>query len=477
MINKRLHFILTVLLGLSTLMVACKKEESAPAPSKGNADFTKYVAVGNSLTAGFADNGLYREGQLNSYPALLAQQFKLVGGGDFIQPLFSEAQANGTGYLVLTGLPTPQSPTPRTAIIPPQAIRGLNSMNSPLFTKFTGPNQNLGVPGIRMENVQQPGYGSQLGNPYFERLLPDDQPLKTYLQYVAENIQGATFFSCWIGNNDALGYATSGGLVPMTSDATFEANCKALLNVLANPDAEGKARRQGIVVSIPSVTSAAFFNTVSVNTILSQVNAALRAQNPCAAPVRQLFIQTASGVRASSPNALPLAPNPACNLLGFPATADTGDLYFLGSLAEYARIGSTTYGAGQPFPYGLDPNNPLTTQHVLDRAEVAAVNSQIVRYNTILRREAERMGLAFYDVNETLNLIRNNQANGYRVNGVPFRLDFVSGGVFSLDGIHLTQAANAVIANEIIERINKHYGSTIPKLDVSRFKRVTLVNP
>jgi hypothetical protein len=31
--------------------------------------------------------GLSLEGQLNSYPNLLAGQFKAVGGGDFVQPL------------------------------------------------------------------------------------------------------------------------------------------------------------------------------------------------------------------------------------------------------------------------------------------------------------------------------------------------------------------------------------------------------
>ena len=67
--------------------------------SAGAVDFTTYVAVGNSLTAGFSDGGLYLEGQQNSYPNLLAQQFKFVGGGDFAQPLFQQGQENGSGYL------------------------------------------------------------------------------------------------------------------------------------------------------------------------------------------------------------------------------------------------------------------------------------------------------------------------------------------------------------------------------------------
>jgi hypothetical protein len=63
--------------------------------------------VGNSLTAGYADGGLYLEGQQNSYPSIIAKQMALVGGGKFTQPLFTEAQANGSGYLKLMALQQP----------------------------------------------------------------------------------------------------------------------------------------------------------------------------------------------------------------------------------------------------------------------------------------------------------------------------------------------------------------------------------
>ena len=79
----RWGLVLTTLIGLN----ACTNNDIDPnagtgvTPGKGSADFTKYVAVGNSLTAGFADGGLYRDGQLNSYPSILAGQFATVGGG------------------------------------------------------------------------------------------------------------------------------------------------------------------------------------------------------------------------------------------------------------------------------------------------------------------------------------------------------------------------------------------------------------
>src|ERR1700761_913237 len=87
----------------SLLLVSCRPTVQTPSASHGSADFTRYIAVGNSLTAGYADGGLYLAGQLNSYPSIIAKQMASVGGGSFTQPLFTTAQANGTGYQQLTG--------------------------------------------------------------------------------------------------------------------------------------------------------------------------------------------------------------------------------------------------------------------------------------------------------------------------------------------------------------------------------------
>ena len=112
-----------LLLAIALGLTACQDEINQPnAPA---VSFARYVAVGNSLTAGYADNGLYRSGQLNSYPAILAGQFKTAGGGDFTIPLFDANQANGTGYLKLTKLPQSLA-DPGTVLVsvPPRAVRG-----------------------------------------------------------------------------------------------------------------------------------------------------------------------------------------------------------------------------------------------------------------------------------------------------------------------------------------------------------------
>ena len=59
----------------------------AAAPARAQANFTTYVALGDSLTAGFSNGSLVRSHQLKSYPALLAQQ---AGVATFEQPLISQ---------------------------------------------------------------------------------------------------------------------------------------------------------------------------------------------------------------------------------------------------------------------------------------------------------------------------------------------------------------------------------------------------
>jgi hypothetical protein len=224
------------LLGLT--LGSCQPELDAPTASAGSADFSRYIAVGNSLTAGFSDNGLYREGQLNSYPSILAQQFAQVGGGSFVQPLFTEAQSKGSGYVQLVGF-TPATATalssPITATVPGNG--GRTTATSAPYTKFLDPVNNLGVPGIRMSDILTPGYGSLQGNAYFERITPDAAPLQTYLQRVQATVASIkpTFFTEWLGNNDVLGYATAGGAVAssgITPATTFAVNTSYVLDAL-----------------------------------------------------------------------------------------------------------------------------------------------------------------------------------------------------------------------------------------------------
>src|SRR5438270_5476927 len=138
------------ILSLATLVFSCRPGIDVQAPTKGTLNVTKYVAIGNSVTSGYTDNALYNAGQLVSYPNLIAQQLKLVGGGDFKQPLVDNASV-GIGA----------SMNARYVLAPVQDCKGVTSL-APIpaaqqgdlaiwgtSVAAQGPFNNMGVPGAK----------------------------------------------------------------------------------------------------------------------------------------------------------------------------------------------------------------------------------------------------------------------------------------------------------------------------------------
>lgn len=276
----------TLAIGFASCEPEFEKEVTADY-SAGEADFSSYVAVGNSLTAGYMDNTISRIGQTYSYPNLLAQQFALVGGGAFTQPSY-EGDANNFGGLILGGSPiivngVNQFPT-RLVIDAsqsrPENISGVSTIEiSNLQAKAYN---NMGVPGAKSFHLLAPNYGNLAGvtlgaaNPYFVRHATT--PSATVLGDAMT--KAPTFFTNWIGSNDVLAYATNGGatsngntaavdhnLTGNTNPATYGGNditnsntyasvYSTIINTLTSNGAKG------VVCTIPSVTSIPYFTTV-----------------------------------------------------------------------------------------------------------------------------------------------------------------------------------------------------------------------
>src|SRR5688572_14620135 len=74
---------------------SCNPKLDIPEPSAGNADFTKFIAIGDNYLSGYQDGALYKKGQEKSIPALLAEQFALVGCGPFSQPMMPDEKGLG----------------------------------------------------------------------------------------------------------------------------------------------------------------------------------------------------------------------------------------------------------------------------------------------------------------------------------------------------------------------------------------------
>ena len=247
-------------------------------PDAGAADFTKFVVIGNSLTAGFQANALFDLGQMNSVGNILSQQFATVGGGEFIQPeinhevgynsLFSDLSdpnpANWVvkGRLILAGDPPLPAATDSDLMAVP-----IPSVN-PGFIYSGSPVNNFSVPGILLGQalIPQTGDWSLFGqdprvNPFYARFA-SNPGTSTIIGEAAS--AGGTFFLMWLGSNDVLLYAATGasGLAPLTSPSDFAFQYGAALSIMTTDP-----NIQGVVANVPDIESLPYFKLVPWNSI------------------------------------------------------------------------------------------------------------------------------------------------------------------------------------------------------------------
>lgn len=492
------------LLVVSLTFVACSEDEEVvkynstdglPLTS-GTADFSKYVALGDSFAAGFSDNALFIEGQKGAYPNVLAQQFALVGGGTFTTPFMADNVGGFAGSALYTPRLYFNGSVPASVASPP-----FNQVSTTTLAPLGGSFNNMGIPGAKSFHLLAPGYGSGAGNPYFARFASS-----AATTVIADAIaQSPTFFSLWIGGNDVLGYATSGGdgSNPITPPATFDGAYAGLISQLT------AGGRKGVVANLPYVSTLPFFTAVPTNPIpgvspaqaaqLNQlfggINAALAANslpsrfstivaddgNPSTVEANPLLIVDESLVNISAQITTALTP-----LYGPLGAGFIGNLY---GQVRHARntpddrdyILLTTRGLITPpnnvqpgLPPGLETFStrgvtyPLQDSAVLTAAEALEIKIATDAYNVTIQAAATANGLAFVDAKQIMTQL--SSPTGISGNGFTLTASFVTGGAFSLDGVHPSPRGYALIANKFIEAINAKYGSNLKGVSYNDYR-------
>jgi len=493
--------------------VSCEPEFDSPVTddgfyTSGTANLSKYVSVGNSLTAGYADGALYITGQKNSYPNIMAQQFAFAGGGEFYQPLMND----NIGGLLLGGTQITENRFVLAVDADgnPGPVRLVGNPTTDITNHLPSTYNNMGVPGAKSFHLVAPGYGNVAGvptgaaNPYFARFASSESA--TVLgDAVAQN---PTFFSLWIGNNDILSYATSGGAgVDQTGNfdpSTYGPNDITDPNVFASVysqqvDALTGSGAKGVLVNIPEVTSIPYFTTVPRNAIpldaatAGALNAQFSAYNtqilpglvgvgvitPEEAALRMINFSAGQNFPIMTDDDLtdvtailqgpPFSlPAPLAALLGQLRQVKSDDLIVLLASSE---LGTTP-----------DPNNPqgiigvtipLRDGLVLSTTEQTRITAASMAYNATIQALAGAKGLAYVDAKTALARVANG---GVAYDGGVLTSQFVTGGAFSLDGVHPTPRGYAYTANLIIKAINETYDATIPMVHIGNYATVTLAN-
>lgn len=377
----------------------------------GQANFGTYVALGDSLTAGFMSGGLLDAVQANSYPALIHRQ--ATGAGGFQQPTFAAPGAPPLLDLVRL-LPT---------VIAPRAA----SSGPPTNLTLPRPYSNLAIPGFKVGEVLRVRRTSDNGNRLVDPILRNANPAfgnTTMLQQAIA--QRPTFVSLWIGNNDVLGAATSGIVidgVTLTPVAQFDADYRAIVAALR------AAGANLVLATIPNVTSIPFVTTIPSILVNPATN------QPVLVNGQPVPLIGPNGPLTAADRVLLTATTPLSQGIGIPRAAG---------------------GSGKPLP----------TQFFLDAAEQQAIASRVAAYNDIIRSVASANGAALVDINA---LFSNIAARGVGFGGISYTAAFLTGGIFSYDGVHPTPFGYAFLANEFIKAINRQYGGRIAQVDLFPF--------
>jgi len=430
-------------------MVACKPNIEEPSIDKGSLNVSTYVAVGNSITSGYADNALYYDGQQVSYANLLAQQFKRIGGGDFKQPLISQTSvgigSSGGARLILAPSTDCLGATSLSPV--PAAASGDLSIFASNIYASQGPFNNMGVPGAKSTTTLYPGYGDFTKgfgnfNPFFTRMASNPSTASIIQDAAAQN---PTFFTLFIGSNDVLLYALDGAtkdsITPVAGPAGvgFDASIDAILGTLTANGAKGA------IANIPDITSLPYFTTVPYNGLVLSSQAQVDGLNTAYGPLGISFHLGQNGFiieDASAPGGLRQITSSEFVLLSVPQDS----------------LKCKQWGSAKPIP----------NEFVLTNAEISQIRTAITNYNSKIKSAAGTYGLAFVDVNSFLSQVEK----GITYNGITLNTEFVSGGAFSLDGVHLTPIGNAMLANEFIKSINITYKSTLPLIDATKYSGV-----
>jgi lysophospholipase L1-like esterase len=433
---------------LATLaLAACGDDPDLIVPDRTDATagarFNRYVAIGNSITAGYQSGGINDSTQQESFARLLAQQF----GTDYRYASLSMPGCPPPTANFLTGARVANATSTTCALLSTAASRALN---------------NVAIPGAAVEDPT--ASTSQASNTITTLILGG----KTQVQRALD--ADPTFVTIWIGNNDALQPAATGLLTAtagvsrgLTDSSVFKQEYNEMLTQLTAENAE----LEGALISV-------------VNT------AAIPLLFPVAAlfdpTVRTGFAQATGGTTAADITVLP-----NCGTAAAPAN-------FLVSFAIAAQIrlyrqNPAAAGAHPPViscgPSGT-PTIPAPVGDIfmLSPAEQTTLATVVGAYNNYISTRANELEWAYVDVNPTLLAVKQADVNAAdpRITTIFPRLDIAqaSGGTrspfgtwFSFDGAHPARLGHEAIANAVIAAINAEYGTTIPACTIGTTLRLS----
>lgn len=431
------------LLLLGFIMHACNKDPVTL--DLGEVNASSYVAIGTNATAGYADDALHYDAQINCFPNILADQLSEGESVDFNQPLmdvnFAGINLNNDAELIL-GYKTDCNDTTSLSPIRRTSQGNIAALNESIFS--TGPFDNMGVPGVGILDVMNVGYGNSAAgagnyNPFYSRMTSSETNGSILDDALARN---PTFYTLMLGDADIMAYATGGATqnsMPASSGAAgvgFDGTLEQIVQSMSGTGANGA------IATIPDVLEYPYFTTIPYNG-LTLDSANTESMNNVFNPIGLTFIEGDN----------PFTMECDCNQPYNVRKMVEGELVLLSIPLDSVKC------------KGMGSIHPIPDKYVLTLAEIAEIDAQIAGYNAAILQVAQTYNLAVAHLDDLYQGLNK----GIVYNGISLNAEFITGGAFSLDGRNLNPIGQAMIANEFIDAINQQFNAAIPKADVTKY--------
>ena len=416
--------------------------------ARGSANFSHFVALGDSYGAGFESGSLNANHQPFSWPAIVAKQmgYRLCTPADnaladcFAQPLVS--------------FPGIANELLLQSIAPSAVITAAPGQGQPLMLSFARPYNNLSVPGatvgalLAVKGNEPPSAGEPTVVSFGRFIL---RGLGSQVEQAVA--QHPTFIALWIGGNDYLNTIFSGDPATLTPTADFKARYELVLDSLI-----AGAPNAGMVVGNLPVGVVPYLRLIPPVVINPTTGQPLLVDPVTGLPAATgvpLFYLAKTGQKDAQGNDIvaPLAPT---------------TLVPLGTRDKLAQ----GYGLPPLFknfpPFSLLPHTgePLSPGDVVTAEEYAAVVARVGEYNAVINAAASARQIPVADVAGLFSRVFS--ATGEHLGPITVTAAPVSGGFFNLDFFHLTDLGYLLMGNEFIKAINAGYETEIPLASITQ---------
>ncbi len=314
-------------------------------------------------------------------------------------------------------------------------VGAISQMGPPLNSTLARPYDNLGIPGANVGDLVHLTHANPNGNTAerFAALVLRNVPGSPFdgMNAVDEaNILVPDLITLWVGSNDILTAATTGVFavgVTVTPQDVFAENYAEVLEHIALPG------RTIVAGNVPDVTAIPFTTTVPSRLTIPG------GSTPVLGPGNDTYPCT------------PVAPDHGCpvpdgTLITLPASP---------LLAQGIGVPVALGGTGNPLPNGSFFNGVLSPGVILYPDEVADIEEYVAAYNATIAEQIDGVGGVLVDINAIFDDVT---AHGYHIGGITLTSAFLSGGIFSADGVHPSSIGYSIVAQAFINAMNAELG-------------------